>query len=225
MDQIPFGPSADDFVSNPEPRVPCVLLLDVSTSMDGKPISELNEGLKAFREELLNDSLASKRVETAIITFGADVQTVADFVTADNFFPPTLEASGATPMGQAVHRGLDMLEDRKATYKANGVAYYRPWIFLITDGEPNDQGWEAAAQRAMNGEKMKSYAFFSVGVDGANQRILKMFSNREPLKLKGLRFKELFLWLSSSLRSVSRSTPGDEVPLQNPVTPSGWASV
>lgn len=118
-----------------------------------------------------------------------------------------------------------MLEDRKATYKANGVAYYRPWIFLITDGEPNDQGWEAAAQRAMNGEKMKSYAFFSVGVDGANQRILKMFSNREPLKLKGLRFKELFLWLSSSLRSVSRSTPGDEVPLQNPVTPSGWASV
>ncbi len=43
MDQIPFG--TDNFAENPEPGVPCVLILDVSGSMMGKPISELNEGL------------------------------------------------------------------------------------------------------------------------------------------------------------------------------------
>ncbi len=225
MEQIPFGPSTDDFVSNPEPRVPCILLLDVSSSMSGKPISELNQGLQAFKEELLADSLASKRVETAIVTFGASVQTVADFVSAENYLPPTLEASGATPMGQAVHHALDMLDDRKQTYKSNGISYYRPWVFLITDGAPNDEGWQTAAQRALDGDRSKAYAFFSVGVEGANTEILRLFSTRAPLMLKGLRFRELFLWLSSSLRSVSRSTPGDEVPLQNPATPDGWASV
>ena len=46
MDQTPFGPTTDDFVSNPEPRVPCILLLDVSSSMTGQPLLHLSEGLR-----------------------------------------------------------------------------------------------------------------------------------------------------------------------------------
>ena len=60
-EQITFATS--DFASNPEPRCPCILLLDVSSSMSGRPINELNAGLVTFRDELLADSLALKRVE------------------------------------------------------------------------------------------------------------------------------------------------------------------
>ena len=49
IDQIPFG--AGEFVENPEPRCPCLLLLDTSHSMQGQPISELNNGLVAFKDE------------------------------------------------------------------------------------------------------------------------------------------------------------------------------
>ena len=42
-EQITFATS--DFASNPEPRCPCILLLDVSGSMNGRPINELNAGL------------------------------------------------------------------------------------------------------------------------------------------------------------------------------------
>lgn len=63
--QVPFSEpisfGTDNFADNPEPRCPCLLLLDVSGSMSGNPIRELNEGLKIFRDELMADPLAAKR--------------------------------------------------------------------------------------------------------------------------------------------------------------------
>lgn len=212
-----------EFAENPESRCPCVLLLDISGSMQGEPIRQLNEGLKIFQQELLDDPLASLRVEVAIVTFGGSVQVEQNFVTAPNFTPPTLHATGSTPMGQALISALNLVEDRKQTYKNNGVAYYRPWVFLITDGAPTDE-WQPAAHRVHEAENGKKVAFFAVGVDQADMNILSQISpsTKTPLMLKGLSFRELFRWLSSSLGSVSQSRPGEEVPLQSPI---GWAAV
>jgi uncharacterized protein YegL len=193
--------------------------------MAGEPIRQLNEGLIAYKDSLFADPLARKRVEVAIVTFGNEVKTECDFVTADCFFPPTLVECGMTPMGQAVNRAMDMVDARKAEYKANGISYYRPWLFLITDGAPNDPGWEEAAAKAVAGDKAKKFAFFGAGVENADFQTLQKFCAREPLKLKGLEFRKLFQWLSSSQQSVSRSTPGEDVPLSNPAAPNGWAMV
>lgn len=218
-EQISF--ETNDFASNPEPRCPCVLLLDVSGSMGGHPLDQLNAGLTAFKDELAADTLAMKRVEVAIITFGP-VKVEVPFTTAATFYPPTLQAQGDTPMGSAILQALNMIRDRKQDYKANGISYYRPWVFLITDGAPTD-AWQSAADAVREGEASKQFAFFSIGVKGANMEILRQISSgREPLSLDGLKFRELFSWLSSSLRSVSRSTPGTEVPLESP---KGWAAV
>src|SRR5512138_3628532 len=92
-----------EFAENPEPRCPVVLLLDVSGSMAGRPIDELNQGLQEFARVLKDDRLASLRVEVAVITFGGQVHALdvrggnqaqipfdaaQAFVTVDQFTPP-----------------------------------------------------------------------------------------------------------------------------------------
>lgn len=247
LDQVPFPDP--EFVDNPEPRCPCVLLLDTSGSMKDerkvsasipqsplqqllnsspvshnvRPIDELNAGLKAFRDELMADELAVKRVELSLVTFGP-VRQLTDFQTPDVFRPPQLTAEGDTPMGSAIEKAIQLVHHRKTVYRQNGISYYRPWIFLISDGEPTDN-WHRSVELVRNGEQAKAFAFFAVGVEGADFKKLGQLSVRQPLRLNGLRFQEMFMWLSSSLGYVSRSAPSDEIKLANPVAPDGWASL
>lgn len=218
IEQSPF--TFSDFQDNPEPRCACLLLLDTSGSMGGAPIRELNDGLRAFREELSQDSLAMKRVEIAIVTFGP-VKVELDFQTVDSWQPPHLTASGDTPMGSAIIKGLEMLRQRKDQYRANGIGVFKPWVFLFTDGGPTDP-WQKAAEMVKAGEESNGFAFFGVGVENANMEILGRICVRAPVKLVGLKFKDMFAWLSSSLSSVSRSQPGTTVPI---ASPAGWSEV
>ncbi|HEY5742549.1 MAG TPA: VWA domain-containing protein [Terrimicrobiaceae bacterium] len=216
---------AQRYAENAENRCPSLLLLDVSGSMQGEPIKQLQKGLEVYRDQLFADSLARKRVEVAVMTFGGKVDLVQSFATADTFTTPKLEIAGDTPMGQAVVEGLQYLEQHKSVLRRHGVAYYRPWVFLITDGAPTDEHtryWSEAIERVKEGETKRSFSFFSVGVEGADIEKLGELSVREPLKLKGLEFRTLFEWLSASQQTVSKSNPGETVPLQ---TPSGWAEI
>ncbi|MEM7726904.1 MAG: VWA domain-containing protein [Cyanobacteria bacterium P01_A01_bin.45] len=213
-----------EFAENPEPRCPCVLLLDTSGSMQGLPIDALNQGLLSFKDELTKNSLAARRVEVAVVTFDSSINIVQDFVTADQFNPPILTAQGLTSMGYGINKALDIIQERKAQYRANGIAYYRPWVFMITDGEPQgemDDVVEQASKRLQDDEANKRVAFFTVGVENANMNLLNQIAVRTPLKLKGLNFVEMFVWLSASMSTVSHSKVDEQVALP----PIGWNSV
>lgn len=227
---------AVEFADNPEPRCAVVLLLDTSGSMQGRRIAELNQGLRVLDAALKADPLAALRVELAVIAFGGHARALdvrapggaeiaadaqAAFVTLDAFHPPELHASGETPLGEAVRQGLALVRDRKALYRANGIDYFRPWMFLITDGHPTDRDWESAAAEAQAEEARRGVSFYAVGVEGADlQKLARFSAERAPLKLKGLAFGDLFQWLSQSLAAVSQSRPGDQTPLP----PVGWGT-
>ena len=220
MPQMPLGQS--NLFLNPDRRCPCVLVLDNSYSMHGTKIDQLNRGFQELQADVSKDLVALKRIEIAVTTFGP-VRVAQPFTTVDRLSMPPLVADNDTPMGGAVMTALKLLEDRKADYRQNGVPYFRPWMFLVTDGLPTDD-ITAACRAVRQAEASKGLTFFGVGVDTADMAELAKFSTRAPLHLKGLSFPQMFLWLSSSLKSVSRSAPGQQVPLANPTAgPGAWA--
>src|SRR5262249_46466630 len=108
-------------------------------------------------------------------------------------------------------------------YKHYGITYNRPWLFLITDGAPTDD-WTQIAEECRRQEQASKFVFYGIGVGDADMQILSRFSAaRPPLKLAGLKFRELFCWLSQSAIGGSRQSPGSTVQMAGSL--SDWAEV
>jgi len=247
--QKPFGntqPKQDDvgaggleYIS--ERHVACVFLLDTSSSMsENDAISKLNEGLRVFKTQTMNDKTFDEHtkacIDVALLSFGPDVtlhtiygQTIyrgqqfdmaSVFVPVSSMNPPVLNANGDTPMGEAIDWALDLIGQQKARYNEYGTPYYRPWVFCITDGEPNDN-YQAAAQRLKQMENDTKVLGYCVGVENFNKRTMASIFNTERIfELKNLDFPGLFKFVSSSLTTVRNSDPsgGNQVEVVSPNT-------
>lgn len=213
-----------ELVDNNSQRTPCVLVLDGSGSMEGQPIRELNDGLKLLEQELKNDSLASVRVQLLVIRAGGndEADVLTEWCDAISFEAPSVAASGRTPLGAAMALALEKIAEQKHNYDANGIPCTRPWIMLISDGNPTDPDWQDVAMRCREAEAAKKVAIFPIGTAEADLDVLGQFATKPALKLKGLQFKELFLWLSRSVSAASKASPGETTQLP---APSGWAQL
>lgn len=220
-------------IANPQhPHCATVLVVDTSGSMAGDKIRQLNDGIAFFVQDVQGDDLARKRVDVSIVAFGSSVRVAHDFSSIDAFAPPSLRADGSTPMGEAILSAIDQIRRRKAEYREKGTDYYRPWIFLITDGQPTDMKpgdelWDRVSREVHDGERNKEFLFFAVGVEPADLELLRRLAppERPPVRLRRGRFQEMFAWLSRSQQRVSASRVGDSVQLESPTGPDGWAEI
>lgn len=223
------------YKENPSQRQLCVLVLDASGSMSqsvpgtGKTrIQMLNDGVRALYEDLMRDEVARNRVRLAIVQVGGvnnDARVLMDWMDIMDFQPFDLETGGATPLAQGLRLSLQLIESEKISLRSAGIAFTRPWIFVMTDGGPTDNpvDWQAATVECRAAESANRCNIFPVGVDDADMDLLAQISARtSPIQMSAAKFKEFFLWLSASTKAASRSAPGDTVQL--PST-SGWANV
>lgn len=198
------------YARNPSQRTPCVLLIDTSNSMKGAPIAEVNAGLKLFESELKADEIARVRVQIMLIEFGGTVRVRQNWIDADQFDAPTLAADGGTPLGEAVDRALAELQSVKQELNKSGVPYTRPWVFIMTDGEPTDV-WEPAADRMRDAIADKRLVLFPFAVTGASPNNLAKFQQPgQPVyhEVPRDQFRNLFQWLSNSMAVTSKGVPG-----------------
>lgn len=188
----------------------CVLLLDSSGSMQGDAISRLNAAVAAFKDQCCADDALCRGLEISIVSFASKVKIMQEFSPITQMNVPTLVADGQTSMGAAIDVAIDLIESRKQLYKTIGVPYHRPWIFMITDGAPNDR-YAEAFERVNEMQRAKKLELWAVGVPGYDRNILNSITKRVIELSDSLDFASLFEWLSNSLSVRSSSNPGDRV--------------
>jgi uncharacterized protein YegL len=218
--QETFGTQEPIIAAPNEPHLACVLLLDTSSSMSGPPINSLNKALQDFQKKVSMDELAQKRVDIAIVEFNDSARLVQDFTPISQMSPITLQAIGSTAMGAGINMAIDMVKARNQFYSEKvGTPFYRPWVFMITDGAPTDD-ITVAARRIKEEESKGTYGklkFFALGVPGFNEKILvDLTSHQKPqriMELEDVDFKGIFNWMAKSMVLISASRVEEDVQL------------
>ncbi len=204
------------------PKFPVVLLLDTSSSMAGEKINSLNSGVNLLINTLNKDDVPFKWMEFCIVSFNTNVDVIQDFAVVDDMPVVNLNASGSTSMGEAILKGIDLISKRKAAYKSSGIDYYRPWIWLITDGEPTDYSETMrnnVIKSVHDGENNHNFVFFAVGVEGADMQTLSEISVREPFKLNQINFEDMFAF--HTCPSLSNYGENDHIL----ISPPDWKNI
>lgn len=199
---------------NFEQKCLCIFALDVSGSMSGSCINELNMGLQQFAIDVANDAALCAKLEVGIVTFGSNADVLQSPALLDAFEMPILKADGSTVTVEGVRLAMQMVRERKDYWKKSGINFYRPWIILITDGEPDsDQDMKGLSREIDAAIQAKSFQFLPIGVQGANMQKIGEVSKTKPQMLEGLNFAKLFTWLSASMSKITKSKEGDKIKL------------
>lgn len=215
---------------NTAQRLPLVLVLDRSDSMrQTGEIDDLNAalpGIEAFFTSPETDPKVRMSVEIAIVSFGSDVRvhdvrrggaaTVeagpGAFVEAHEFRAPYLTATGMTPMGGAMRTAMQIADARVRELRSRGLTSKQPFVWLISDGEPNDAGWEAAAREAIEWSEKKRGQVRAIAT-GDHERAkpaLSRFTNKPVPRLIEARWNELIEFISRVSSNVAMEQPGAE---------------
>lgn len=210
--------------ANYEQKCLCVLVVDVSGSMQGDPMQQLNTGLQSFHQAIISskDPVTPNRLEVALVTFDNEIKVVQQPSLVFDFSMPVLQCGGTTKLVDGVREGMRLIDERKAWYKSTHQDYYRPYLILITDGEPDsDQdvvGLGGQLRAAVDG---KQFVFWAFGTDAANMATLSKLAHPStpPLKFSSADFSEFFKWLSKSFSQITASKEGATLDL-SPDSPS-----
>lgn len=120
-------------------HVAVLLLVDTSASMAGEKICAVEHAINGFIDEF-KGSYEAECTDICIVSFSDETKIVQPFTCASNLAEIALEASGLTSLWEALSLSIDLLNNQRRLYQQLAITYYKPRIFLITDGTPTDIG-------------------------------------------------------------------------------------
>lgn len=162
----------EGFVMPKAKPLPVILLLDVSSSMSGTKMDELNSSVREMLETFKKEQILQAEIYVSIFTFGSEVKLHTELTPASEIVYEDLTAYGMTYMGRALDAAAEMIEDRNRIPKNA----YRPVVLLVSDGDPNDENWERKLERfTTEGRSAKCDRWsLAIGAD-ANIDVMKKF--------------------------------------------------
>lgn len=187
-------------------RLPIYFLVDVSESMIGEPIEQVQNGMRTIIQELRVDPYALETAFVSIIAFAGKATSLSPLTELYKFYPPTFPIGGGTSLGVAMNYLMDDLDKsiQKTTLEVKGD--WKPIIFLFTDGTPTDDVTHAFNRWNSNYKNSCNLIAISIG-NNVNTKILGQISDN-VLRLKDTdaeSFNQFFKWVTASIKATSVS--------------------
>lgn len=119
-------------------RLPIYFLIDISESMVGEPIEQVQDGIATIIKELKTDPFALETVWISIIGFAKKSKTIIPLQDIITFYPPKIPIGSGTSLSNGLNELMDAIDKEvvKTTLERKGD--WKPLVFLFTDGVPTD---------------------------------------------------------------------------------------
>lgn len=194
-------------------RLPVYFLIDVSESMVGEPIKQVESGMRQIIQELRTDPYALETAFVSIIAFAGKAQCLSPLTELYKFYPPIFPVGGGTSLGEALNFLMDDMERNLVKTTTEMKGDWKPIIFLFTDGTPTDDPSAAIARWNQKFSRKANIVAISVGNNANTQLLGKISDNVFRLnETDEMSFKAFFKWVTASIKStsVSVSDRGDD---------------
>lgn len=198
-------------------------LIDTSASMTPY-IDLVCRQLNRVVEELKNDSMASKMVETAITTFNDTPYLYQDYRPVTQVNSVNFTAGGGTELNKALIETVNLVKQRgHRLVDDEGISIRTPFIFLITDGYGGDVTEAARLIKERTDDKKLQLWTLGVGeYDKATVAALhpdgkRWYEMKDTADVRTA-YEEFFQKVvTASVKAVSHSRPGERTEFDNPI--------
>jgi uncharacterized protein YegL len=185
-------------------RLPIFFLIDVSESMVGTPIRNVNDGIKAIITNLRSNPMALETAYLSLIVFAGKPKTLVPLTELLTFNTPDFPVGGGTALGAAMNFLMDEILKQVQRTTSEQKGDWKSIIFLLTDGSPTDVLTSAVTRWNTQFKNKANLVAISVG-NQVDTRMLKQFTedvlifdNTDPRH-----YLEFFKWISASIETKS----------------------
>lgn len=215
----------DDIVCY-EQKCLCVFVIDTFRLKNDMAINEVALGIQRILEGFESDETCRERVEVSFITYESlsdEIHIVQGPVPISQAAIPSLVVTtDDTSLTRALYMAMDVVEKQVTWYKNVGIPYYRPCIFLISNGMSLFScNIDEIANRIKQDTSNKKYVFLPIYTEDAEVPLLQEIESGVPITaLDSLNITDRFKWLSSSIGTIVSAEEGQQADLS--AEPSDW---
>ncbi|MCD8422883.1 TerY-C metal binding domain-containing protein [Tenacibaculum finnmarkense] len=187
-------------------RLPIYFLIDVSESMVGDPIGQVQDGISTIIQELKTDPNSLETVWISIIVFAGEARTIVPLQDIISFYPPKFPIGSGTSLSKGLGHLMHDLRKNLVKTSVEKKGDWKPIVFLFTDGVPTDDTTTAISEWNKNWKRTANLIAVSLG-NGADKKLLgKLTDNILELEnTDASGYREFFKWVTDSIKTSSES--------------------